>query len=219
MNASSRALSWTLLPPARMAAGVRGGAGLSAARGPAGGLEDGPARPVPAGRGPLQDGVPLTRVATDADVPLRTAQRWLARYRRDALAGLAHPVRRDAGGRRSPSMRAQGSPVSAEARSTSASPMSRMFAAMVSRKRARSSRPGRAVGMEGILGQVARALHLSWPRKGGLGRLAHRRVDGTKGPLSASYPLRPDQNVTRDTHASAPARECVPADGLRSYLR
>src|SRR3954465_1136743 len=90
MSASSRALSWPLLPPARMAAGVRSGAGLSAARGPAGGLEDGPARPGPAGRAPLEDGVPLTRVATDADVPLRTAQRWLARYRRDALWPVWH---------------------------------------------------------------------------------------------------------------------------------
>jgi len=50
----------------------------------------------------LEDGVPLTRVASGAGVPLRTAQRWLARYRQDGLAGLARPVRRDAGGRRSP---------------------------------------------------------------------------------------------------------------------
>jgi len=50
----------------------------------------------------LEDGVLLTRVARDAGVPLRTAQRWLARYRQDSLAGLARPVRRDAGGRRSP---------------------------------------------------------------------------------------------------------------------
>ena len=41
----------------------------------------------------LEDGVPLTRAATEAGVPLRTAQRWLARYRRDGLAGLArHPL-------------------------------------------------------------------------------------------------------------------------------
>ncbi len=35
-------------------------------------------------------------------VPLRTAQRWLARYRERGLAGLAHLVRRDAGKHRSP---------------------------------------------------------------------------------------------------------------------
>ena len=39
----------------------------------------------------LEDGVPLTRAADAAGVPLRTAQRWLARYRRDGLAGLARP--------------------------------------------------------------------------------------------------------------------------------
>ena len=37
----------------------------------------------------LEDGVPLARAADAAGVPLRTAQRWLARYRRDGLAGLA----------------------------------------------------------------------------------------------------------------------------------
>jgi putative transposase len=50
----------------------------------------------------LEDGVPLTRAATEAGVPLRTAQRWLARYRRDGLAGLARHPRSDAGGCRSP---------------------------------------------------------------------------------------------------------------------
>jgi putative transposase len=29
----------------------------------------------------LDEGVPLARAATEAGVPLRTAQRWLARYR------------------------------------------------------------------------------------------------------------------------------------------
>ena len=48
----------------------------------------------------LEEGVPLARAAADAGVPLRTAQRWLARYRRDGLAGLARPVRSDAGARR-----------------------------------------------------------------------------------------------------------------------
>ena len=43
----------------------------------------------------LEDGVPLTRTAAQADVPLRTAQRWLARFRRDGLAGLTRTPRRD----------------------------------------------------------------------------------------------------------------------------
>ncbi|MDR6775744.1 Mu transposase C-terminal domain-containing protein [Azospirillum sp. BE72] len=50
----------------------------------------------------LEDGVPLARAAADAGVPLRTAQRWLARYRRDGLASLARRSRSDAGARRSP---------------------------------------------------------------------------------------------------------------------
>jgi len=37
----------------------------------------------------LHDGVPLARAARDAGVALRTAQRWLGRYRTDGLAGLA----------------------------------------------------------------------------------------------------------------------------------
>jgi putative transposase len=50
----------------------------------------------------LEEGVPLTRAAAEADVPLRTAQRWLARFRRDGLAGLARTSRRDAGSRHLP---------------------------------------------------------------------------------------------------------------------
>jgi putative transposase len=50
----------------------------------------------------IEDGVPLTRAAADAGIPLRTAQRWLARYRRHGLAGLARVVRSDAGRSRSP---------------------------------------------------------------------------------------------------------------------
>jgi putative transposase len=44
----------------------------------------------------LEEGVPLTRAAREAGVPSRTAQRWLARYHRDGLAGLARSVRSDA---------------------------------------------------------------------------------------------------------------------------
>jgi putative transposase len=50
----------------------------------------------------LEDGVPLTRAAADAGIPLRTAQRWLTRYRRHGLAGLARVARSDTGRRRSP---------------------------------------------------------------------------------------------------------------------
>ena len=50
----------------------------------------------------LEEEVPLARAAAEADVPLRTAQRWLARYRKDGVQGLARPVRRDAGRRRLP---------------------------------------------------------------------------------------------------------------------
>jgi putative transposase len=50
----------------------------------------------------LEEGVPLARAAGGAGVPIRTAERWLARYRRGGLAGLARPIRRDAGTHRSP---------------------------------------------------------------------------------------------------------------------
>ena len=50
----------------------------------------------------LEDGVPLTRVADAAGVPLRTAERWSARYRRGGLAGLARAPRADRGRRRLP---------------------------------------------------------------------------------------------------------------------
>lgn len=48
----------------------------------------------------LQDGVPLARTARDAGVALRTAQRWLGRYRTDGLGGLARTPRADCGVRR-----------------------------------------------------------------------------------------------------------------------
>ena len=45
----------------------------------------------------LEEGVPLSRLAREGGIPLRTAQRWLARYRRDGLAGLALQPRSDRG--------------------------------------------------------------------------------------------------------------------------
>jgi hypothetical protein len=59
-----------------------------------------PFRHAPA---PPRGGRPLTRAATEAGVPLRTAQRWLARYRQNGSTGLARLIRRDGGRRRSPS--------------------------------------------------------------------------------------------------------------------
>jgi putative transposase len=50
----------------------------------------------------LDEAVPLACAARQAGVPVRTAERWLARYRQQGLAGLARPVRRDAGGHRLP---------------------------------------------------------------------------------------------------------------------
>ena len=50
----------------------------------------------------LEEDVPLARAARHAGVPVRTAERWLARYRQRGLAGLARPVRRDAAVRRLP---------------------------------------------------------------------------------------------------------------------
>jgi putative transposase len=50
----------------------------------------------------LEEDVPLARAARQAGVPVRTAERWLARYRQRGLAGLARPVRKDAAVRRLP---------------------------------------------------------------------------------------------------------------------
>src|SRR5215471_3390985 len=50
----------------------------------------------------LDEDVPLARAARHARVPVRTAERWLARYRQQGLAGLARPIRRDAAVRRLP---------------------------------------------------------------------------------------------------------------------
>lgn len=44
----------------------------------------------------LEDGVSLAQAARQAGVAVRTAERWLSRYRRTGLAGLARPVRSDA---------------------------------------------------------------------------------------------------------------------------
>jgi putative transposase len=49
----------------------------------------------------LEDGVPLTRLATHAHLPVRTLSRWVQRYRAHGLLGLVHPTRKDQGVRRS----------------------------------------------------------------------------------------------------------------------
>ena len=48
----------------------------------------------------LDRGVPLPRAAREAGIPLRTAQRWLARYRSSGLVGLARLPRTDLGRRK-----------------------------------------------------------------------------------------------------------------------
>jgi putative transposase len=45
----------------------------------------------------VEHNVPLTHVARHHGIPLRTAQRWLAQYRRDGFVGLARRERRDRG--------------------------------------------------------------------------------------------------------------------------
>lgn len=45
----------------------------------------------------LNDGVPLVDVAADAGIPIRTARRWLARYRKGGPAALERPKRPEAG--------------------------------------------------------------------------------------------------------------------------
>jgi hypothetical protein len=51
-------------------------------------------------RAHLEQDVPLARVARDAELPLRTAQRWVNRYRQFGLAGLLRSGRADNGKRR-----------------------------------------------------------------------------------------------------------------------
>ena len=50
----------------------------------------------------LENGVPLARAARERGVPIRTAERWLARYRDGGLVGLARPRRSDSGRWRAP---------------------------------------------------------------------------------------------------------------------
>jgi putative transposase len=50
----------------------------------------------------LNAGVPLAEVARNAGVPLRSAQRWLARYRAAGLVGLVRAKRSDTGHRKLP---------------------------------------------------------------------------------------------------------------------
>jgi len=50
----------------------------------------------------IEDNVPLARAARDCGVPVRTAERWLARFRKTGLAGLSRPLRSDAASHRLP---------------------------------------------------------------------------------------------------------------------
>lgn len=47
----------------------------------------------------LEDGVPLATIALKEGITVRTARRWLKRYREDGLAGLARRPRTDKGKR------------------------------------------------------------------------------------------------------------------------
>jgi len=55
----------------------------------------------------LQDGVPLTRIATEHQLHIRTLRRWVHQYRSLGLTGLARSPRKDQGRRRSVSPRLQ----------------------------------------------------------------------------------------------------------------
>ena len=50
----------------------------------------------------LEEGIPLTHLAATAGIPLRTARRWVARYRQLGLAGLVRQRRADHGHHRFP---------------------------------------------------------------------------------------------------------------------
>jgi putative transposase len=50
----------------------------------------------------LHEGIPVSAVACTAGVPLRSGQRWLARYRAAGLGGLARAPRSDTGQRKLP---------------------------------------------------------------------------------------------------------------------
>lgn len=52
----------------------------------------------------LEDGVPLARLAREQNIILRTARRWVKRYRRDGLLGLARKERADKDDRKLPSV-------------------------------------------------------------------------------------------------------------------
>jgi putative transposase len=53
-------------------------------------------------RSHIEEGIPLSEVAREAAVPLRSLQRWLARYRAAGLVGLARAQRSDTGTRKLP---------------------------------------------------------------------------------------------------------------------
>jgi putative transposase len=53
-------------------------------------------------RSHIEDDIPLSEVAREAAVPLRSLQRWLARYRAAGLVGLARAQRSDTGTRKLP---------------------------------------------------------------------------------------------------------------------
>ncbi|HEY6410945.1 MAG TPA: helix-turn-helix domain-containing protein, partial [Ktedonobacteraceae bacterium] len=55
----------------------------------------------------LEDGVPMTRIAEEHQIPIRTLRRWVQRYRADGLGGLTRPARKDKDQRRAVSAQVQ----------------------------------------------------------------------------------------------------------------
>ena len=50
----------------------------------------------------VEDGIPLSALARETGISLRTLERWHARYRADGYAGLETASRADTGSRRLP---------------------------------------------------------------------------------------------------------------------
>jgi transposase-like protein len=50
----------------------------------------------------LEEGIPLTGLSRHQGVPLRTARRWVQKYRQGGLPGLIRKPRSDLGGRKMP---------------------------------------------------------------------------------------------------------------------
>ena len=101
---------------------------------------------------------------------------------------------------RSPSRRTRGRPVSAIARSISASPMAMICAAMPSRKSARCASGRGPVGVKGLAGEGAGFTHLVGRHgvEGGLQRRVGTGVEGLEGLASAAHRHAADEGTAVD---------------------